>query len=105
MVIGDVFISPPSPSPQANPYHYKDKVVIIGDAAHSMVPFYGQGLNCGFEDVRILSSKILAYAVTSSVPSNKTSPSDDQNLALALSAYSDERHDDLVAICELAMRN
>ena len=26
------------------------KVVLIGDAAHAVVPFYGQGMNCGFED-------------------------------------------------------
>ncbi|GMM31478.1 kynurenine 3-monooxygenase [Martiniozyma asiatica (nom. inval.)] len=35
-------------------YNYSDKCIIIGDAAHSMVPFYGQGMNCGFEDVKIL---------------------------------------------------
>lgn len=33
------------------PWHYKDWVVLIGDAAHAMVPFYGQGLNCSLEDV------------------------------------------------------
>ena len=31
---------------QCKPYHYKDKWVIKGDAAHAMVPFYGQGMNC-----------------------------------------------------------
>ena len=35
---------------KCSPYHYNDKAVIIGDAAHAMVPFYGQGMNCGFED-------------------------------------------------------
>ncbi|KAL4237745.1 hypothetical protein ACF0H5_002457 [Mactra antiquata] len=35
---------------KCSPYHVKDKVVIMGDAAHAMVPFYGQGMNCGFED-------------------------------------------------------
>jgi kynurenine 3-monooxygenase len=28
----------------------KDKLVLMGDAAHATVPFYGQGMNCGFED-------------------------------------------------------
>ncbi|KAG9508419.1 Kynurenine 3-monooxygenase, partial [Fragariocoptes setiger] len=40
----------PMVSIKCNPYHYKNKVVIMGDAAHAMVPFYGQGMNCGFED-------------------------------------------------------
>lgn len=28
--------------------------MLIGDAAHAVVPFYGQGMNCGFEDCRVL---------------------------------------------------
>jgi len=32
------------------PYHYRDKIVVIGDAAHAVVPFYGQGMNAAFED-------------------------------------------------------
>jgi kynurenine 3-monooxygenase len=36
------------------PWSYKDKAVIIGDAAHAIVPFYGQGMNAGFEDCVIL---------------------------------------------------
>jgi len=31
-----------------------NNVCLIGDAAHAIVPFYGQGMNCGFEDVRVL---------------------------------------------------
>ena len=36
------------------PWHVKDRVVLIGDAAHATVPFYGQGMNAGFEDCRVL---------------------------------------------------
>lgn len=36
------------------PWHYKDKLVLIGDAAHAIVPFFGQGMNCGFEDCTVL---------------------------------------------------
>merc|ERR1711871_1814035 len=33
------------------PWNYKDKVLLLGDAAHAIVPFYGQGMNAGLEDV------------------------------------------------------
>ena len=33
-------------------------MALIGDAAHAMVPFYGQGMNCGFEDCRELAELI-----------------------------------------------
>ncbi|REJ85245.1 MAG: FAD-dependent monooxygenase [Bacteroidetes bacterium] len=36
------------------PWAYKDKACLIGDAAHAIVPFYGQGMNCGFEDCTVL---------------------------------------------------
>ena len=37
------------------PWHYQDKSALIGDAAHAIVPFYGQGMNAGFEDCSILA--------------------------------------------------
>ncbi|WP_052381298.1 FAD-dependent oxidoreductase [Hymenobacter sp. APR13] len=37
------------------PWSYQDEVVLIGDASHAIVPFYGQGMNAGFEDCRVLS--------------------------------------------------
>ena len=52
----DFFINPTSPLGIVNcyPWIYKDKVALIGDAAHAIVPFYGQGMNAGFEDCYLL---------------------------------------------------
>lgn len=75
-----------------------------------MVPFYGQGLNCGLEDVRVLVSTILSSGLDLSVPATengdtpRTQPVD-EGLEAVLEQYSRTRHDDLVAICNLAMQN
>jgi kynurenine 3-monooxygenase len=37
------------------PWRFQDKVLLLGDAAHAIVPFYGQGMNCGFEDCVVLN--------------------------------------------------
>jgi kynurenine 3-monooxygenase len=43
------------------PWHVDDKVLLLGDAAHAMVPFYGQGMNCAFEDCTILDACLAQY--------------------------------------------
>ena len=40
------------------PWIREDRFALIGDAAHAIVPFFGQGMNCGFEDCRILDELI-----------------------------------------------
>ncbi|HMK27100.1 MAG TPA: NAD(P)/FAD-dependent oxidoreductase [Chitinophagaceae bacterium] len=43
------------------PWIREDHFALIGDAAHAIVPFFGQGMNCGFEDCRILDELIDQY--------------------------------------------
>lgn len=44
---------------QCYPWIYDDKIALLGDAAHAIVPFYGQGMNAGFEDVTEMYHQIL----------------------------------------------
>lgn len=78
------------------PYHYQDKAILLGDATHAMAPFYGQGMNCGFEDLRVLNEILDSHSVKAS---------DTSGLSRALSTYSSTRHEDLLAILDLAMGN
>ncbi|KAJ4358611.1 kynurenine 3-monooxygenase, mitochondrial precursor [Didymosphaeria variabile] len=75
---------------KCTPYHYTTTGVIIGDAAHAMVPFYGQGMNAGLEDVYALFQLLDKY------PSDR---------AIALSQYSTERTQDAHTINDLALGN
>lgn len=43
------------------PWSYEDRVCLLGDAAHAIVPFYGQGMNCGFEDCTVFDSLLDKY--------------------------------------------
>ncbi len=43
------------------PWVFQNTLALIGDAAHAIVPFYGQGMNCGFEDCVVLSELMDAH--------------------------------------------
>jgi kynurenine 3-monooxygenase len=51
------------------PWVYQDKVAIVGDAAHAVVPFYGQGMNAAFEDCVVLDECLQEFAAGSAGPS------------------------------------
>ena len=74
---------------KSSPYHYKN-AVLLGDAAHAMVPFYGQGMNTGFEDCMRFDSLL--------TQSNK-------DLLAASEAFSALRQKEGECICDLAMYN
>ncbi|XP_007940908.2 LOW QUALITY PROTEIN: kynurenine 3-monooxygenase [Orycteropus afer afer] len=48
----DFFLLPPQPmiSIKCSSFHLKSHCVLMGDAGHAIVPFFGQGMNAGFED-------------------------------------------------------
>jgi len=73
-----------------DPWVINNKVALIGDAAHAMVPYYGQGMNCGFEDCRELGELI---------DQHKGEWSD------IFPAYQKQRKINADAITELAKRN
>lgn len=43
------------------PWTLEDKAMLIGDAAHAIVPFYGQGMNAGFEDCRVFDELLTKH--------------------------------------------
>jgi kynurenine 3-monooxygenase len=73
-----------------DPWVINDKVALIGDAAHAMVPFYGQGMNCGFEDCRVLDELINEHH---------------HDWSKIFPAYQQARKINADAITELAKRN
>jgi kynurenine 3-monooxygenase len=44
------------------PWYYRDKVALVGDAAHAVVPFYGQGMNAAFEDCVVLDECLAKFS-------------------------------------------
>ena len=68
----------------------RNKCLLIGDAAHAIVPFYGQGMNAGFEDCRIL---------------NKMLGEHNDNWDIVLPLFQKQRKPDTDAIAQLALDN
>jgi kynurenine 3-monooxygenase len=44
------------------PWFYRDKIALVGDAAHAVVPFYGQGMNAAFEDCVVLDECLAEFS-------------------------------------------
>ncbi|KAJ3187701.1 kynurenine 3-monooxygenase, mitochondrial precursor [Gaertneriomyces sp. JEL0708] len=89
-------------SVKCKPYHYTHRALIIGDAAHAMVPFYGQGMNCGMEDCLVFE-EILTKHLGPALPHSPRP--DKQVIAAALAEYTATRNRDVEDMCDLAMYN
>jgi kynurenine 3-monooxygenase len=70
-------------------WHIDHHAVLLGDAAHAMVPFHGQGMNCAFEDCVVLARKLEEHA----------------DLAEAFAAFQAERRPNALAIQQMALEN
>lgn len=75
---------------RCEPWNYEDKVLLMGDAAHAVVPFYGQGMNSGFEDCSVFSEMYDQHA---------------DNMLNFFEKYSEQRVPDANAIADLALYN
>src|SRR5438105_89497 len=72
------------------PWYYKDKVALVGDAAHAVVPFYGQGMNAAFEDCVVLDQCLAAFP---------------ENRERAFAEYFARRKANADALADLAVAN
>ncbi|KAK0137559.1 Kynurenine 3-monooxygenase [Merluccius polli] len=77
-------------SVKCSPYHINDKCVLMGDAAHAVVPFYGQGMNAGFEDCIVFDEIMDQY---------------NEDFSAVLPEYTRVRVPDDHTIADLAMYN
>lgn len=59
-LLDDFFTNPTSSlvTVKCFPWTFDNRIALIGDAAHAIVPFFGQGMNCGFEDCVVLNELI-----------------------------------------------
>jgi kynurenine 3-monooxygenase len=47
---------------KGGPWHHRDKILLVGDAAHAIVPFFGQGMNASLEDCVVLDELLDRHA-------------------------------------------
>lgn len=90
---------------KCSPYHYGSSAIILGDAAHAMVPFYGQGMNAGLEDVRILFGILEKHERMNEGQCDNTPGLAASRREAALAEYSAVRVADAHAINDLALQN
>lgn len=71
-------------------WHYRGRALLLGDAAHAIVPFHGQGMNCAFEDCEVLDDIL---------------DSGEHDWARAFDQFQQRRVADCDAIADMALEN
>jgi kynurenine 3-monooxygenase len=75
-------------------WHATGRILLLGDAAHAIAPFHGQGLNCGFEDCRILDRLLASHTDAGGAFAEferERRPNTDAIAAMALENYLEMR--------------
>lgn len=91
-LVDDFFENPTAPlgTVKCSPWHYKGNTLLMGDSAHAIVPFYGQGMNASFEDVVEFDAVLEQH---------------EGDWETVFSAYEKRRKKDTDAIADLAIDN
>ena len=80
---------------------YGDKLALMGDAAHAVTPFFGQGCNCGFEDVSIFDDVLTKHEAEA----NTSGSGSAINMEAVFADYFNERKANGDAIGNMALEN
>jgi kynurenine 3-monooxygenase len=75
---------------RTNPLHLEGKALLLGDAGHSVVPFFGEGMNSGFEDCQVLDELLDWHG---------------QDWPRVFAEYARLRHPNVEAIADMALEN
>lgn len=91
-LLEDYFENPTSSlvTVRCSPWNYLDKILLMGDSSHAIVPFYGQGMNSGFEDCSVF---------------DEIFEKNNRNWETSFKEFSDTRKKDADAISNLAIQN
>lgn len=91
-LVTEYFENPTAPlvTVKCEPWNYSDKIILMGDASHAIVPFYGQGMNSGFEDCSVFEEMSANF---------------DGDWAKLFKEFADERKPNGDAIADLAIQN
>ena len=92
-LVDDFFENPTAPlgTVKCSPWHYKGNTLLMGDSAHAIVPFYGQGMNASFEDVVVFDEVLDEF--------------ENEGWETVFSEYENRRKPDTDAIADLAIDN